>query len=107
MYIITNENNVIMFLGNTRGETSDGRRYFYEDGNGSRVAFAIEHNEYVIESVPSEVIPEKYCYTAEQGFYLNPDWVEPDPTNTYGIPDETYHAIINDLTSEVASNGYN
>ena len=106
MYIITNENNVIMFLGNTRGETSGGRRYFYGDGNGSRVAFAIEHNEYETDSVPSEVIPEKYCYTEADGFYINPDWIEPDATNTYGIPDEIYHAIINDLTTEVASNGY-
>ena len=106
MYIITNENSVIMFLGNTRGKTSDGRRYFYEDSNGSRVAFAIEHNEYETDSVPSEVIPEKYCYTEVEGFYINPNWVKPDPTNIYDIPDETYHAIINDLTSEVASNGY-
>ena len=26
---------------------------------------------------------------------------ETDPTNTYGIPDETYHAIIDDYTAEL------
>ena len=31
---------------------------------------------------------------------------ETDPTNTYGISDETYHAIINDITTEVSNNGY-
>lgn len=112
MYIITNENNVIMFLGNTRGKTSDGRRYFYEDSNGSRVAFAIEHNEYVIESVPSEVIPEKYCYTEAEGFYINPNWKEPNPDNTYeGVSDEVFEQILSDyrekLAGEAAGNGYN
>ena len=63
-------------------------------------------NEYHIESVSSEVEAVKYCYTEEKGFYINPNWVEPDPTNTYGIPDETYHAIINGITSEVANSGY-
>ena len=29
-----------------------------------------------------------------------------EPSNPYGIPDETYHAIINDLTTEVANSGY-
>ena len=59
-----------------------------------------------IEALPVDFIIGKYCYTEAEGFYINPDWVEPDPTNTYGIPDETYHAIINDLTSEVANSGY-
>ena len=63
-------------------------------------------NEHYIESVPSEVEAVKYCYTEVDGFYINPNYVEPDLTNIYDIPDETYHAIINDLTTEVANSGY-
>ena len=33
-------------------------------------------NEYNGE-IPVEVIPSKYCYTAEDGFYKNPNWHEP------------------------------
>ena len=71
------------------------------------IAFPIDMvNVHEVSEVPTEVTPNKYCYTEADGFYINPNWVEPDATNTYGIPDETYHAIINDLTSEVANNGY-
>lgn len=33
-----------------------------------------------IEEIPTEVKPQKYCYNATDGFYLNPNYVEPiDP----------------------------
>ena len=72
------------------------------------IAF-VKDNVFVFEvaELPEYVVPGKYCYTEADRFYLNPNYVEPDPTNTYGIPDETYHAIINDLTEEVSNNGYN
>ena len=104
MYLITvKEDNRIIMVGEALDYMSNGYPRLVDED----IAFPTEMvNVHEVSEVPSEVIPEKYCYTAEKGFYLNPDWVEPDPTNTYGIPDETYHAIINDLTSEVASNGY-
>lgn len=53
----------------------------------------------------------KYKYTSEDGFTINSDWVAPDETNTYGIPDELFNQIKSDyreqLTSEVTKNGYN
>lgn len=101
--IIVKEDNRIMAMGKTLDYMSNGYPRLVEEN----VAFVKEDVDvHEVESVPSEVIPEKYCYTEAEGFYINPNWVEPDPTNTYGIPDGTYHAIINDLTSEVASNGY-
>lgn len=64
-----------------------------------------------IETIPEYVKIEKYCYTEEKGFYVNPDYVEPDPTNTYGIPDDLFNQIKADyreqLASEVTENGYN
>lgn len=47
----------------------------------------------------------KYCYTEEKGFYINPDYKEPDPSNTYGIPDELYSQIIDDYTLELMEGG--
>lgn len=104
MYIITTKfTYVISGMGNRLEYLENGYPCLTEE-NISYVVDSFDIHE--VSEVPSEVILGKYCYTEEQGFYLNPNWVDPDPTNTYGIPDETYHAIINDLTSEVASNGY-
>ena len=103
MYIITDkENNVLVNYGESVSYWDNG----YPTFNGILAYPTIIFNLYEVDIVPKEVEVNKYCYTAEQGFYLNPNYVEPDPTNIYNIPDETYHAIINDLTSEVASNGY-
>ena len=41
--------------------------------------YAID-NGYVckeVTDIPEEVEPHKYCYTENDGFYLNPDYVEP------------------------------
>lgn len=106
MFIITTKednSNIVMMIGEALDYMSNG----YPRLVNENVAFPIDMvNIHEVLEVPTEVIPDKYCYTEADGFYINPNWVEPDPTNTYGIPDETYHAIINDLTSEVANNGY-
>lgn len=33
-----------------------------------------------VDEVPDDLAPGKYCYLADIGFYLNADWVEPEPT---------------------------
>lgn len=69
----------------------------------------IHQNVEVSDEVKSN--PSKYCYTPEQGFYKNPNYVEPDPANTYGIPDELFNQIKSDyreqIAQEVSENGYN
>lgn len=42
--------------------------------------------------VPSGVIAQKYCYTADKGFYLNPAWVQP-------ISDEVFTALKTQFTN--------
>lgn len=105
MYLITTkDDNRIMMMGEVLDYMSNG----YPRLVNENVAFPTDMvNVYEASEVPQEIKIEKYCYTEAKGFYINPNYVEPDPTNTYGIPDETYHAIINDITSEVAQNGYN
>ena len=106
MFLITikeDNSNRIRMMGKRLDYMANGYPRLIDEN----VAFPTEMVDvHEVESVPDEVIPEKYCYTEADGFYLNPNYVEPDPTNIYNIPDETYHAIINDLTSEVANNGY-
>lgn len=51
--------------------------------------------------VSDKIVPFKYCYTPEQGFYENPNWVEPDTSNTFGIPDDVYMAIKKQAIQEV------
>lgn len=99
MYIIClKDNEMILAIGNDAITLPNG----YPMLKDSNTSFPTEMVDvYEVESVPSEVTPEKYCYTEAEGFYINPDYVEPDPTNTYGIPDETYHAIIDDYTAEL------
>lgn len=53
---------------------------------------------YEILEIPEFVETDKYCYTETAGFYLNPDYEEPNP---YGIPDELVEQIKNDAIAQV------
>ena len=47
-----------------------------------------------IDGLPFTVTPHKYLYDISSGtFTENPQYTEPDTTNTYGIPDNLYHEI--------------
>lgn len=30
-----------------------------------------------INEITEDIVPQKYCYTIDKGFYLNPNWKEP------------------------------
>ena len=95
MYIITNKrDNVILGMGERLDYMSNGYPRLM-DKNIAFVAEQVNVNE--AENVPSEVSVDKYCYTAEKGFYINPDWKEP---NKYGISDELLDQIKADVSSE-------
>ncbi|NBH61561.1 hypothetical protein D1155_07855 [Anaerotruncus sp. 80] len=48
--------------------------------------------------IPENVVAGKYCYTEEDGFYLNPDYEEPNP---YGLTDEQYNEIVDSVIAQV------
>ena len=55
-----------------------------------------ENGVYHLEvEVPEGVEPNKYCYTEEKGFYLNPDYVEPK-----SYSQKEYDAVIMSLIEE-------
>lgn len=96
MIVVTDTNfNIIQAIGD---EMVDEKII---NTNGSHTAFAFSINSYDVDNIPSDVAAYKYCYTEVDGFYLNPDYIEPDTSNTYGIPDEIYHAVIDDYTVEL------
>lgn len=60
-----------------------------------------EVNTFQNVTVPEAVTEQKYCYTEEKGFYLNPDYMEPEAGNTFGISDNVYRAIKDQAIQEV------
>ena len=104
MKILTN-NNVVFTYGNNieKGRwENDPTMDTYRIKNGENYQYAVLAFElHEVESLPEDFVPNKYCYTEVEGFYINPDYVEPDLTNTYGVSDELYHQIIDDYTAEI------
>lgn len=129
MIIITNiSDNVIMQLANDTTDKPAPNEAVTKTGNSNLGAWSngypvlieentafppetvnIYQNVEVSDEIKSNL--SKYCYTEEQGFYENPNYVEPDATNTYGIPDELFNQIKADyreqIAKEVSENGYN
>lgn len=95
-YLITNkETNEVMRWGDKLDYLSNGYPRLIDEN----VAFVANMvNVHEVESVPVEVSSLKYCYTEEQGFYENPNYVEPNP---YGIPDELLQQIQDDTAAQI------
>lgn len=74
-YIITNSENVIIAISNTYRVDESVRNIILDNYN---IAYAPNDtfNVYNVE-VPNGVQEIKYCYTENDGFYENPDYVEP------------------------------
>lgn len=86
MIIVTNKLDVIIAMAEEIKYQANG--YPVIDG----VAYPPEiTNLFSVESIPSDIEPEKYCYTSELGFYENFNYFEP---NEYGLPNEMYEEII-------------
>ena len=129
MIIITDkEKNIISFIANDATDKPAPNEAVTKTGNSNLGAWSNGYPVLIEENVafPPETVniyqnvevsdevksnPSKYCYTPEQGFYKNPNYVEPDPANTYGIPDELFNQIKSDyreqIAQEVSENGYN
>ena len=104
MFIITNnkEKSIVVDTGNEVTHWDNGYPVIVEKD----VAFVKEDVDvFEVNELPEDFKQGKYCYTEEKGFYVNPDYVEPDPTNTYGVSDNVYHQIIDDYSMELVEKG--
>jgi hypothetical protein len=56
---------------------------------------------YTVDEIPEEVVPYKWCYTEEQGFFLDPSFEEPN--NSHGISNELYNTIRDEAVAQIES----
>ena len=49
-----------------------------------------------VDSFPDDIEPTKYCYTEEKGFYVNPDWKEPEK---YYTLDEAANILVQEVNA--------
>ena len=81
MYILTNKNNVIIAISKTLDYQENGNPLL-EDRTGFIYAYGKRPDEVInvceVAEVPEEMVEQKYCYTQNDGFTLNPNYVEPE-----------------------------
>lgn len=96
--IVEKDKNVCVNSGKTLKPWANG----YPSIDGILAYPSELYSSFSVETLPEGEI-KKYCYTEEMGFYENPNYVEPDPTNTYGIPDEVLAQIRQDTLDSIVS----
>jgi hypothetical protein len=70
--------NVVLFYGEVKKgifPEADPTRELYKI-NESMYSITDDIIEYNIENIPEDFIQGKYCYTEEEGFYLNTEYTE-------------------------------
>lgn len=70
--LLVNDNNILIYVSDVCETVENG--FFV--GNNTVFNPAGLHVEEV-DTVPDGVIPQKYCYTAADGFVENPNYVDP------------------------------
>lgn len=108
MHIVTDKkSNVVLSVGTLKEYWANGYPVL-TDQNGNDCAFVADDTNVYEVANREEVTPGEYCYTAELGFFENPDYNEPNP---YGLPEELVQQIKDDaiaeVESEVAAHGTN
>lgn len=76
-FVLTKQNNEIIEISNTY-ELDEKHRNINVDNHAIAYAPDEKINVYEVEEIPGEVEIAKYCYTEEQGFYKNENYVEPE-----------------------------
>lgn len=84
-YIITNKDNVIQVIANEVETKADRyllveeRLEIFKDYATQDMEGNITHDYQTLYQVelPENVVEQKYCYTENDGFYANPNYVEP------------------------------
>lgn len=101
MYIVTDENNLIINYGEVLEMSSEGYPWLVNEN----VSFVTEHIQIhnTKLSMPKDLLPVKYCYSEEKGFYLNENYRE--PTIYDRINPEDVALIKADYTAELIEEG--
>ncbi len=76
-FVLTNKNNEIIEISNTY-ELDEEHRNINVDNHAIAYGPDEKINVFEVEEVPENVERAKYCYSEEQGFYENENYVEPE-----------------------------
>ena len=101
--IVTNKSdNCLIGIGELIGYWDNGYPII-RDGNKNENAYPLNFIVlYEIEEVPESVELHKYCYTEKDGFYENPDWIDPEIAITQTPEYQAgYDQAVLDLMGEV------
>ena len=83
MYILTDKNDVVFYMSETLSHQSNGN-LLVDNGNLAIAKYLVK-DVFEVEEIPTEVEVQKYCYTAEKGFYKNENYKEPELSDTEKI----------------------
>ncbi len=80
-YIITDNRDVVIHISDTIGYQENGN--VLVDNDTLAIAKPLVKEVYEVENVDEGICESKYCYTETDGFYVNPNYVEPkEPIET-------------------------
>ena len=85
-------NNLVSYIGSIEKGVypeTDPSRELYKIVNENGKIYAVTEGFllYDVSAVPEDFTEGKYLYDVEKGFYLNPDWVDPN------LPSETQQRL--------------
>lgn len=108
--IVNTFNNVIQLILPDTAEyykINESNQYVVGTEDDFIALYVVEHNTYYMVhndsityknvEVPDGIIPYKYCYTSDEGFYENPDFVEPPKSTEARVTDLEERATISEL----------
>lgn len=78
MYILTDKDNVIMHIANTVGRQEENNYYLLNENTNMALAIPPEFvkSVYEVAVTPQNVSKQRYCYSPEQGFFKNENFVK-------------------------------
>lgn len=97
MYILVKENNVISEISETLNR-QEGTNHYLINNDTLAIPEQFIKSVYEVNDVPSNVEPEKYCYTKKDGFYKNENYVH------YYTEEERISAL-EDMMNEIILGG--
>ncbi len=83
MYILTNKNDVVFHISETKSYQKNGN--ILVDNDTLAIPPILIKEIFEVSEILSEIQTYKYCYTAEKGFYKNENYKEPELSDTEKI----------------------
>lgn len=74
MFIVTDKEDVIIHISETKDYQENGN--LLVDNGKLAIAAYLVNDVYEVDTIDEGVVPSKYCYTTDKGFYKNPNYKE-------------------------------